>query len=131
MLDTYRGTGTDKPYFTTKADLGPGFAALLICAGELDASGGKALHEAIYRLLDKNAHTLTVDLSGITFMDAGGLHAVVIADQSARQAGVSIAWTKAPPAIQRLFSLAEIEHHLCFLDPKATAEGAVMRCSAS
>jgi anti-sigma B factor antagonist len=56
----------------------------LSCTGELDLGTAPALREASTRELSADAELIVLDLSGVTFMDSSGLHALIDASRALR-----------------------------------------------
>ena len=57
----------------------------LVVEGELDYLSGPNLLAVIRGALDTQPHALEIDLSNVSFMDSGGVDALVAADNRARE----------------------------------------------
>jgi anti-sigma B factor antagonist len=77
-------------------------------AGEIDIATSGALHGFLAHCLCEEAadRDLVVDMSGVTFMDARGLTALLRADCLARDLGVRLLLTALPRHVVRLLKLA-------------------------
>jgi len=60
-------------------------------------------------------NVLTVDLSGLEFMDATGLRILLEAKQRAVEQGRRLAIVRPPPAVHRLFAITGTHHVLEFV----------------
>ena len=65
-------------------------------AGEIDIATAPEFGRELARLLSHRPPVLRVDLSGVSFMDSSGLHALLIALRTARRLAGSSYWC-APP----------------------------------
>jgi anti-anti-sigma factor len=80
--------------------------------GELDAAGAPGLQEALRRLEGRGSDVL-LDLSGLSFMDVIGLHAIEEAADAAREGGFGFAIAgPVPMAVRHVFVEAGAGHHL-------------------
>lgn len=82
--------------------------------GELDMATIGAVEQELRHLRRSGFSTLVLDLSGLTFMDSTGLHLVMRWTSEAAQDGFSFEIEPGPPAIMRVFALAEMTHGLPF-----------------
>ena len=60
----------------------------LTAAGEIDSTSAPVLRERIEAVLDGDAHTLVVDLVGVTFLDSAGLCVLAAAHRRATRQDV-------------------------------------------
>ena len=82
--------------------------------GELDMATIGELEQELRHLRRAGFRMLVLDLSGLTFMDSTGLHLVMRwANESARD-GFTFEVEPGPPAVMRVFALAEMTHGLPF-----------------
>jgi|HubBroStandDraft_6_1064221.scaffolds.fasta_scaffold258079_2 anti-sigma B factor antagonist len=86
----------------------------LSLAGELDIASAPTLEAAIVRIHAESVRSVTIDLTGLTFMDSTGLHAIVYADQLYKRLGYRFALLPGPPAVQRLFEITGLIDVLTF-----------------
>jgi anti-sigma B factor antagonist len=81
--------------------------------GELDLAGEARLEAAI-----DEAHTsgrpLTVDLSGLTFIDSSGLRVLVRLHNKAITNGLEYRLIAGPPQVHRTFALCGLDRTLAF-----------------
>jgi anti-sigma B factor antagonist len=91
---------------------GEGELALLV-SGEIDLLTAQRLEREISSLLKQAPRSsVTVDLSGVTFIDASGLRALMAARREAGEAGRSIMLLDPSFVVQRLFEITGLEEHL-------------------
>ena len=76
-------------------------------SGELDALTVRALNEALAN--ENGAPLVTLDVSGLTFIDSTGLHAIATYAQS-REPDAIVTLTGASPHIKRLFEITRLTH---------------------
>jgi anti-sigma B factor antagonist len=82
--------------------------------GELDVATVGRVSVEIEALIDVGFAHLVLDLRELTFMDAAGLRLVLVQE---RRRDVAVWVINGPPAVARLFDLAEISDPPAFLDP--------------
>jgi anti-sigma B factor antagonist len=87
---------------------------VLVLSGELDMASSPALEEAVRRICTDSAEALTVDLSGLTFMDSTGLRGVLLAKELCERHGCELLVIPGPAQIQRLFEVTGILARLPF-----------------
>jgi anti-sigma B factor antagonist len=86
----------------------------LIATGEVDSSSAPALRARLDEVLDKGTTDLTVDLTGVTFLDSAGLCVLAAAHRRAVRTDVRLrvlASTRAvirPMQITGLFDLLDV-----------------------
>ncbi|HET7579378.1 MAG TPA: STAS domain-containing protein [Bacillales bacterium] len=83
----------------------------LSVAGEIDAYTAPQLREELLPLTEKEETTISVDLSGVHYMDSTGLGIFVAALKSSKKHGSSLELKGMTPRVKRLFDitgLAEI-----------------------
>jgi anti-anti-sigma factor len=95
-------------------------------SGELDIATVPLFEASLDRACTPETIALTLDLSGMTFIDSTGLAAVVLASKVAERNGYEFALVRGPAAVQRLFELTGLIDALPFLDghgpPASNAE---------
>ena len=79
---------------------------ILHVAGELDHSSGRELEEQIARWSDRGRNEVALDLSDVTFMDGGGVRALV----HAQERGEAFRIWKASRPVQRVLELLDQTH---------------------
>jgi anti-sigma B factor antagonist len=77
----------------------------LFVSGELDLATAPRLEEAVVRICRDGTSGITIDLTGITFMDSSGLHAVLNAQQLCREHGRDFLLTPPEGQAKRLFEV--------------------------
>jgi anti-anti-sigma factor len=71
-----------------------------------------AVEQELRQLRRAGFGTLVLDLSGLTFMDSTGLHLVMRWTTESAQDGFDFEIQPGPPAVMRVFELAEMTHGL-------------------
>ena len=74
--------------------------------GELDLATAAAVADELMAVQETDAQLIVLDLSGLTFMDSGGVHLIARADARCRAAAKPLRLLRGPPHIQRVFTLA-------------------------
>ena len=87
---------------------------VLVLSGELDMASSPALDEAVRGICSDSAETLTIDLSGLTFMDSTGLRVVLLAKELCERHRCKFLVIPGPAQIQRLFEVTGILERLPF-----------------
>jgi anti-sigma B factor antagonist len=82
--------------------------------GELDMATIGEVEQELRQLRRSGFRTLVLDLSGLTFMDSTGLHLVMRWTNESAQDGFAFEVEPGPPAVMRVFDLAEMTHGLPF-----------------
>jgi anti-sigma B factor antagonist len=103
-----------------------GAVAMLRLKGEFDMGGEIAFESELDRLLEAEPATLVVDLRGLKFLDSTGLRALIRVRSRARRDGWSLALTRAPRAVERIFSLTRTDglfHVVSDLDGSSNGNG--------
>jgi anti-anti-sigma factor len=73
--------------------------------GELDIEGGPIARRALARARTANAHTIVLDLEGLTFMDSTGVHMIIEAHRHLSEEDRELVVVRAPPHVRRLLDL--------------------------
>ena len=76
--------------------------------GELDMATIGAVEQELRRAREAGFESIVLDLRGLTFMDSTGLHLVTRWTSEASNDGFRFEIEPGPPAIQRVFELAEM-----------------------
>ena len=96
----------------------------LTVSGEIDSSSAPVFRAQLEALLDGDASGMTVDLTGVTFLDSAGLCALALAHRRAAARGVALRVLAASRAVIRplqitgLWALLQVE----LVDPAATPQ---------
>ncbi|HWT22240.1 MAG TPA: STAS domain-containing protein [Solirubrobacteraceae bacterium] len=95
-----------------------GAEARAALSGDFDMNATFTVEPVLERLLDKpGLERLTVDLSGLSFIDSTGLGVLVRMQTETRQRGLDYALVPGPPDVQRVFDTAGLTGSLPFTDP--------------
>ena len=88
--------------------------------GELDVSTVPRFNTALADPGVRRCHSLSVDLSELTFMDSTGLSALLVGEMHARTRGQRFAIVRGPRHVQELFRLTGVDHFLEVIEPPAS-----------
>lgn len=91
----------------------PGQHTLLL-SGELDMVSGPELRAALTRVCVEGAGTVVLDLSGLTFMDSTGIHAVRLTRELCAEHGCELRMIPGPAQVQRVFEIVGLLDQLPF-----------------
>jgi anti-sigma B factor antagonist len=91
--------------------------------GELDFAVAATLVAAMRRALDDAPQIVVLDLSGLTFVDAAGVRAVVSVHRQVRTRCAEVTIIPAPEAVHRVFVLAGVAPVLPFASVLAAPGG--------
>jgi anti-anti-sigma factor len=97
----------------------------LVLGGELDIASAVTLHGAVARVRANGAaaSAITLDLSGLIFIDSTGLAEIILTGQLCERDGYEFALIPGPRAVQRLFELTGLIEALPFIVSKRELEG--------
>ncbi|MEA2152505.1 MAG: hypothetical protein QOI18_738 [Solirubrobacteraceae bacterium] len=87
--------------------------------GELDIASAPDLQAAIVRVCESSVHAVTLDLSGLTFLDSSGLAAIISAGKRCAKLAYEFRVIPGPRAVQRVFELTGLLDRMPF---KSAAE---------
>jgi anti-anti-sigma factor len=88
----------------------------LILSGEFDVASRPLLDEALVSVGQEPIEALVLDLSGVSFMDSTGLHAVLVAKDLCARRGCELLFVRGSSQVQRLFELSGVLPQLKFCD---------------
>jgi anti-sigma B factor antagonist len=80
----------------------------LVLSGDLDMASATALKDMLLGVSRNGTTSVTLDLSGLTFMDSTGLFMVLFAKELADTHGYELSLIPGPPKIQRIFELTAL-----------------------
>jgi anti-sigma B factor antagonist len=99
---------TDEPYGITRQRDEHGVARVCL-TGEFDMENHDALAAALLEAAhDPLVERVIVDLSGTTFMDSSGFHALIVARMAATAANKRFEAVKPTAAVRRIFEILEL-----------------------
>jgi anti-sigma B factor antagonist len=98
-------------------DLVSGGRHVLILSGDLDLAAAGDLAAVLARVSAQRPAALTIDLSGLRFMDSSGLHAIIDARTRCADRGVQFALIPGPRRVQRVFEIIGVAEELPFEPP--------------
>jgi anti-anti-sigma factor len=88
--------------------------AVIAPRGELDIATQGVLRDALERQAARGA--VTLDLSGLRFLDTSGLRLVLQTAEAARREGFAFSVVPGIPAVQRMFEVAGVTDLIPFRD---------------
>lgn len=77
--------------------------------GECDIVNAHVLRDRLLELVDGKAPRVVLDLSGLAFIDASGITALIVADERARELGATLILAAARNAVARVLSLTDLD----------------------
>ena len=89
---------------------------VLAVAGEVDLATTPQLRSAIQAVFDSGVRELRLDLSGTTFMDSSGLHALFDSHARAEQLDARMEIVCPPGPVRRLFEIVGYSERLPLRD---------------
>ena len=103
-----------------ETERGDGRATVRI-RGDLDMSGTLRLEQELTRLIERDrVPALTLDLSGVTFVDSTGLGLVINTEQAARQDGIALQIVRGPREVHKVFEMVGLADVLPFTGSSAS-----------
>ena len=84
--------------------------------GELDIASAAVLEAEVMVAEQLGAQSITIDLSGLDFLDTSGLHAILAAHARCTRHGRDLTLLRGPSQVQRIFELTRTRRSLAFLD---------------
>jgi anti-anti-sigma factor len=91
-----------------------GNAVILALTGEFDLAMAPAVREVLTHAIREWPQRLVIDLSGLTFIDSSGLHAILDAYRRCRHDGPTLSIRPGPPNVQHVFALTRLLDYLPF-----------------
>jgi anti-anti-sigma factor len=91
-------------------------SATVTLAGELDIATVSRVEEAIEATLTDEVQTLTIDLSGLGFVDSSGLRLFIVLDQRAGEQGWELRLLRPDAHVLTVFQVSGVEENLPFIE---------------
>jgi anti-sigma B factor antagonist len=85
--------------------------------GELDCANEGLARAEVERALDRGGTELVLDLRGLTFLDARGLHVLLDARSACRAQQRRLVLVPAPERVQRILELCDVDRCFELLEP--------------
>lgn len=79
--------------------------SILTINGEIDVYTAPELRDKLLPLCEQEKHKVTVNLSGVTYMDSTGLGVFIGAYKASQSAGGALSLTGLSPRVTRLFEI--------------------------
>lgn len=89
--------------------------------GELDIATVPRVEQAIDALLSAGVESVTIDLSGVGFVDSSGLRLFIVLDQRASADGWTLALTRPSRQALTVFRVSGVEDELPFIEDASPA----------
>jgi anti-anti-sigma factor len=93
-----------------------GGRATISPSGELDGASVVQFEETVSEIL-ATAHSVVLDLRGLTFIDSSGLWAVTLIHKTCRRRGISLRLIPGPEHVQSVFEVTGLYDLLPFVPP--------------
>lgn len=90
---------------------------MLALAGELDLLAAVPVAEELLRLEAAGPDPITLDLSGLTFVDSSGVELLLEAGRRAAATGRDLRVRRGPQPVHRVFELTRTDAALPFVEP--------------
>jgi anti-sigma B factor antagonist len=84
--------------------------AVIAVGGHLDLDGAPALVDLARTALDGRPQDLVISIADATFVDSGGLRAILEIQDVSEQRGATFALRDVPPRISRLLQMTGLSH---------------------
>jgi anti-sigma B factor antagonist len=110
--------GNPPDYFVLATTACDATHARLEAFGELDLISRAELQDALAYHLRRGRRFVSVDLAGLTFLDAAGIGAFVAAHQRFLEAHGQLVFRNAPQRVLQLLGLVGVEQELFLLDER-------------
>ena len=85
---------------------------LVAISGEIDFASGPQLRDQLLSVIRRNGARLTLDLSGVTFIDCAGINLLLAVRRRAQLEGGSMRVLGASPPVRRVIALTRLDHVL-------------------
>ncbi|SNT61781.1 anti-anti-sigma factor [Streptosporangium subroseum] len=105
--------------FTTKSLTG---CVLVTVSGELDIATKPELIHYVNNILSTRVGMVVLDLSGITFIDAQGLSALIMIKRQAQLVHTELVLAGTPPIVLSLLRITRLDKHFRAFPQMATAD---------
>ncbi|MEO5876404.1 MAG: STAS domain-containing protein [Streptosporangiaceae bacterium] len=89
-------------------------AVTVTVAGEVDLATTPQLRACVQEVLKAGAWQLTLELSGVSFIGAGGLGTLVVVQHLAQRQGSTLLLAGVSPQLRRLVEITRLEGHFTF-----------------
>jgi anti-anti-sigma factor len=89
--------------------------------GELDIASAPQFEDSLEKVEASAPAVLVLDLRKVEFIDSTGLRAVIAADERARSGGRRLVIVRGTAAVERVFSVTQLDQRLEIVDDPASA----------
>jgi anti-sigma B factor antagonist len=88
-----------------------GGAASVAVAGEIDLTSAPKLDDEVTGLIEDSVNTLTIELSGVSFMDSTGLRVLLKASKLLESSGGNLILGTPSDPVRRLLEVSGLDTH--------------------
>jgi anti-anti-sigma factor len=99
-----------EPAVSLDVSIRPG--PLVAISGEIDIASGPQLRDQLLSVIRRQGARLTLDLSGVTFIDCVGINVLLAARRRALLEGGSMRVLRASPHVRRVIALTRLDREL-------------------
>jgi anti-sigma B factor antagonist len=85
---------------------------VIVLGGELDMNEAQRLSDEVQEALSSGVMVVGLDLGDLTFIDSGGLQAVLAAKEEVERRGAVFRLESMSPAVARVVQMTGVEQHL-------------------
>jgi anti-sigma B factor antagonist len=100
----------DRPLRMQLSTDGQHAEAVIAVGGHLDLDGAPALVDLARSALEDHPQELVISIADATFVDSGGLRAILEIKDVSERGGTSFALRDVPPRISRLLEMTGLSH---------------------
>ena len=95
-----------------RVSVSPGRPPVVAICGEIDIQSAPGLREELLRVIRRCGPQVTIDLSGVTFLDCAGINVLLATLRRARLEDGWVSLIRVPSRVQRMISLLDLEQAL-------------------
>lgn len=88
-------------------DIMPG--PVVTISGEIDIASGPQLRDQLLSVIRRHGARLTLDLTGVTFIDCAGINVLMAARRRAQLEGGSLRVLRASPRVRQVLALTRLD----------------------
>jgi anti-sigma B factor antagonist len=111
-----RGTWIERGPLVIRIDRDPDQLLVIELYGELDLSGVEVLSRELQRAEASDSHQITVDLSGLEFIDSSGMRVLVQAHTRSQQNSRRLSFRRGTGQVAEVLAVTKLDSVLPFTD---------------
>jgi len=85
---------------------------VIMLRGELDLATAPMLSDALFSAIREGRRRIVIDLAGLTFMDASGVHAIAVARRAQLEGAGELVLRRPEANVRRLLDILDLDHWL-------------------